>query len=111
MATSSLTVSGVLYDGAGTNIGADVYSYSIQNTTPPAKVVTNINTSTTTNITVPTNAKAAIIACNLSAGSVTVGGQSLGPISTSVIDFEGASGGTLVIVTTAITGNVEVKFV
>jgi len=109
MATNQLTVSGVQYDGALVNSGAREFVYGIQNTTPPNQTVVSITTSTTTNITPPANAKTVVVLCNLSAGTVTVNGAPVGKVSTSVLDMEEAIT-TVSVVTTGITGVVEVFF-
>ena len=110
MGTSTVNISGVVYDGALATPGSVQFNVGASNPTPPPLKVATIITSATTPIVYPAGTIGAFINTNLSAGSVTVGGQPIAPIGTNYISLV-AGGGTLTVVTTGITGTVEVMFV
>jgi hypothetical protein len=111
--TSTVNISGVVYDGALTTPGSIQFNVGNSNPTPCNLSATTITTATTTTLAVPSSPQAigAFINSNATVGTITVGGQSWALIGAGFIPIP-SSETTLVIVTGAgFTGTVEVIFV
>ena len=106
MPTSTATGSGVIYPPTGTGANT-IGPNSITNTTgiTQSQVIT---TSTTTTIAVPTGSVGVWLEANLTGGTWTYAGNTMGLIGWSFIN---QTAGNVVIVTSAITGSIVVTFV